>query len=60
MGMAVTQADLLKGVSASAQNAPDGQKKCDYTYIRDNGAPSIGKDGNIEYRDEWKKVMESG
>ena len=57
LGITVTQVDLLTGALAQGT---DGQKKCDYTYVRDNVAPGIGRDGDIKYSDEWKKVIESG
>ena len=61
LGMTVTQVDLIRGASAYGQDARTvGQRKCDYTYISDNGAPNIGKDGKIEYSDEWKTVLENG
>lgn len=60
-GMATTSVHFGNGTSVNAQTASSGgQKKCDYTYIRDLGVPSIGKDGEIQYNETWAAVLEAG
>jgi hypothetical protein len=52
---------VLRGAPAPRQDARvDGQRKCDYTHIKDRIFPNIGENGKIEYNDEWKNVVESG
>jgi len=41
-------------------HADPGLTKCDYSYIKDAGFPEVGKNGNIEYDDDWKKMVEGG
>lgn len=60
LGIAVTHAYSVKGTSAEPQSAADGQKRCDYTYVQDAGSPNIGKNGQIEYDESWKPVVEGG
>ena len=60
LGIAVTEMDFLKGASVSAQNASEGTKRCDYTYLRDGSQPNIGTDGEIKYNNSWKTVVEGG
>lgn len=55
LGMAIiARIDLLEEVSAQ------GQVKCDFSFISDNGEPNIGKAGEIRYGDEWKAMVDGG
>ena len=43
---------------AETESAP---VQCVWTYITDNGAPSLGKDGNVKLKGKnWKRLSEEG
>jgi len=50
---------LIENVGVKEAMAITGSK-CDYTYINDPREPDIGQNGNIEYGEDWGKVLNGG
>ena len=37
-----------------------GAHRCEYTQVQDTGEPNIGINGQIEYDEDWERVLSAG
>jgi hypothetical protein len=37
-----------------------GAHRCEYTYFTDSASPNIGVAGQIEYDEDWERVLSAG